>query len=111
MKKILELFKGLSRPVLTLRVLAGGYLIYLGYQLFTSDPESNISRWVTKGVPVIFWLVGGIFAIASLYEMSRQKYEALAAAALSEDGEEPATPVVFKHYEKKIMDFMGIKYE
>lgn len=112
MKKILSLFRDLSKPALSLRVLAGAYLIYLGYQLITSDPEGKVSPWLIYVAPVVFWLIGGVFALASLYEMTRQKYETLAAAALSEaEKESPENPVVLKKYEKKIMDIMGIKYE
>lgn len=111
MKWFLGFFKGQSRTTLILRVVAGGYLVYLGYQLFTSDPEGNVSRWLIWVVPVVFWFFGGAFLIAALYEMTRQHYETLAAAAMSEDEDDYGRPLVLKNYEKKIMDLFKIQYE
>lgn len=55
---------------LILRVLGGGYLIYLGWDLFSTS-DGQIKFWVAAG---FFALVGAALLGSSLWTLARSDY-------------------------------------
>ena len=56
----------------TIRVLAGGYLIYLSYGMFT-DPSSNINALVVI-CGILFVIIGLFFLSSSLIALNKGLY-------------------------------------
>ena len=55
---------------LVLRLVAGGYLIYLAYDLFRNGQES----WYLLSAAALFALAGGVLAVLSLMKLVRSDY-------------------------------------
>lgn len=60
-----------NQTVLTIRVLVGGYVIYLAYQIFT-DPNKNTWTTIFAG---LFVIIGAFLVIASLMHLIKGEYQ------------------------------------
>ena len=114
MKKIREKmaasYSSYNQGALMLRLLAGGYIFYLGIQLLRTPPEQSTNIFLTLVIPVLFLLFGGVFFLLVCLELLRRHYQTLVDASRSSmlEGNDPLT---FKNYEKKIMDLLDIEYD
>ena len=61
-----------SQVVLTIRVIVGGYVLYLMYQVMGSGDEKSIWMYL---VVAILTLIGGAFAVVSLKMLIMGQYE------------------------------------
>lgn len=69
---------------LMIRIIAGGYLLYLAFQLITTMQEQTISPIITIGCSILFTVAGGIMLFFSLKALKNREYK----EAVEEDREE-----------------------
>lgn len=60
---------------LVLRILAGGYLIYLGIDLLTTLKEQTISPVISIGCALLFMAVGAVLLFFSIRTMKNGEYK------------------------------------
>ncbi|MBR5579077.1 MAG: hypothetical protein IKW28_08805 [Lachnospiraceae bacterium] len=60
---------------LVLRILAGGYLIYLGIDLITTLKEQTISPIISIGCALLFMAVGAVLLFFSLRSMKNGEFK------------------------------------
>ena len=76
---------------LVLRILAGGYLIYLGIDLISTLKEQTISPVISIGCALLFMAVGAVLLFVSLRSMKNGEYnEAMEEKSESENEEKEA---------------------
>ena len=61
-----------TQVVLSIRAIVGGYLMYLAYQIITSDSEITTLMWIAVG---IFILAGAALVIMSVKHFICGEYE------------------------------------
>lgn len=84
-EKLIHWMKLAPKVSHTIRVLAGGYLMYLSYGMFT-DPASEINALVIL-CGILFALIGLFFLATSLYALNKGIYsDYVDFSAASEDG-------------------------
>ena len=60
---------------LVIRLIAGGYLLYLAYELITTFKDHTISPVITIGCSILFAVAGGIMLFFSLRALKRGEYK------------------------------------
>ena len=60
---------------LVIRFIAGGYLLYLAYELITTFKDHTISPVITVGCSILFAVAGGIMLFFSLRALKRGEYK------------------------------------
>lgn len=71
-EKVIRWMKTAPKVSHTIRILAGAYLIYMSYSMFT-DPTSEINAFVII-CGVLFVVIGAFFLATSLYALSKGCY-------------------------------------
>ena len=60
---------------LVIRMIAGGYLVYLAFQLVTTLEEQTINQWISIGCAVLFTIAGGVMLYFSLKALKNKEYK------------------------------------
>lgn len=60
---------------LVIRMIAGGYLMYLAFQLITTLEEQTINQWISIGCAVLFAIAGAIMLFFSLKALKNKEYK------------------------------------
>ncbi len=55
-----------------LRVIVGGYLIYLSYRMLKSMREEGQNHWYVKVFAIVFVIAGVVIIVLTLYRMSQE---------------------------------------
>lgn len=72
--KLNKLVKNRSQSSLTLWLIAGGYLVYLAYQILTGD-QGSTNRLIIYATSALFIIVGLALVGVSLYALIGKHYQ------------------------------------
>lgn len=76
---------------LVIRIVAGGYLLYLVYSMYKSFGEAQgAEKFIFPAIAVLFAVIGAVIIVSALRAMVRGEYVGGAKDPAGKDGEEEA---------------------